>query len=130
MKSDKFSMKSRLASFRFAFSGIISLLKNEHNSRIHLAAAIFAIIAGIIFKLDIQEWCFLLIIIGMVFIAELLNSALEALADQVEPDINDLIRKAKDYSAGAVLISAIIALITGLLIFIPKIIFLLQTSPV
>lgn len=130
MKSDKFSMNSRLASFRFAFSGLISLLKNEHNSRIHLAAAILAITAGIIFKLVIEEWCLLLIVIGIVFITELLNSALEALADHVEPGRNDLIGKAKDYSAGAVLISAIIALITGLLIFIPKIFFLLHTSPV
>lgn len=129
MKSDKFSVKSRLASFRFALSGLKSLLKNEHNSRIHLAAAIIAIASGLILKLDIQEWCILLIVIGMVFITELINSALEALADRVEPGKNDLIGKAKDYSAGAVLISAMIALITGLLIFIPKLCSALHNSP-
>lgn len=129
MKSDKFSMKSRLASFRYAFSGLRTLLKNEHNSRIHIAATIVAITAGIIFKLDLQEWCLIMLVIGIVFITELLNSALEALADHVEPGMNDLIGKAKDYSAAAVLISAIIALITGLLIFFPKLIHLLHISP-
>jgi diacylglycerol kinase len=129
MKSDKFSIKSRLASFRFAFNGIKNLLKHEHNSRIHLAAAIIAIISGFLFKLDRLEWGLLLIVIALVFIAELFNSALEALADHVEPSLNDLIGKAKDYSAAAVLVSALIALTTGLLIFIPRIVNILHTSP-
>lgn len=118
--SKKFSMKSRLRSFSFAFHGLASLLKNEHNSRIHLIAAILAVATGFLLKIDIHEWIALIIVLGVVFITELLNSALESLADRVDPELNDFIRKAKDYSAAAVLISAIIALVVGCLLFIPK----------
>ena len=120
MKSNKFSMKSQLGSFRFAFKGLSSLLKNEHNSRIHLVAALFSITMGIILKLNPIEWSLLIIVIGAVFITELINSSLESLADLIDPDRNEMIMKAKDYSAAAVLISAIVAVIAGGLIFIPK----------
>lgn len=122
MDSEKFSIKSRLKSFKYAFHGIFTLLKNEHNSRIHLFAALVAIIAGAALGIDRYEWSLLFIVTGIVFITELLNSAIESLADIVHPEYNKLIKIVKDYSAAAVLISAIIALITGCLIFIPKLI--------
>jgi diacylglycerol kinase len=125
MNPNKFSLKSRFGSFRFAMNGLLSLLKNEHNSRIHLLAAILAIITGTIVKLDHYEWSLLIIVIGIVFLTELLNSSLESLADLIDPEWNELIMKAKDYSAAAVLISAIIAIVVGGLIFIPKILNLI-----
>lgn len=125
MNSDKFSLKSRLYSFKFAFNGLWSLLKNEHNSRIHLLAAVVAITLGIIFNIDRYEWSLLIIVIGIVFLTELLNSAIETLADFVDPEWNERIKKAKDYSAAAVLISAIISIVAGGLIFIPKILNLI-----
>jgi diacylglycerol kinase (ATP) len=121
MNSDKFSLKSRLGSFKFAFHGLCSLLKNEHNSRIHLLAAIFAITMGLILKISLSEWSLLVIVIGIVFLAELLNASLETLSDIIDPEWNEKIRKAKDYAAAAVLISAVISVIVGGLIFIPKI---------
>jgi len=120
MKSDKFSFKSRIGSFRFALNGMRSLLKYEHNSRIHFIVAIIAVILGIIFRLNFSEWSLLTVVIGLVFIAELFNSSLESLADRIDPEWNEQIRKAKDYAAAAVLVSAVIAIITGCLIFIPK----------
>ena len=120
MTSNKFSLKSRLGSFRFAVNGLLLLLKNEHNSRIHILAAIIAIIMGIIMKLDHYEWSLLIIVIGAVFLTELLNSSIESLADLIDPEFNELIMRAKDYSAAAVLISAIVAIVVGGLIFIPK----------
>jgi diacylglycerol kinase len=120
MKSDKFSIKSRISSFRFALNGLRSLLKYEHNSRIQTIAGMIAIILGIIFRLNLSEWSLLIIVIGIVFITELINSSLESLADRIDPELNELIRKAKDYSAAAVLVSAVIAIIAGCLIFIPK----------
>ena len=120
MNSNKFSLKSRIGSFKFAFRGLWSLLKNEHNSRIHFLAAIVAIALGLILKINPYEWSLLIIVIGIVFLTELLNSSLETLADIVDPDWNERIRKAKDYAAAAVLISAIIAVVAGGLIFIPK----------
>jgi diacylglycerol kinase len=101
-------------------NGLLLLLKNEHNSRIHILAAIIAIIMGIIMKLDHYEWSLLIIVIGAVFLTELLNSSIESLADLIDPEFNELIMRAKDYSAAAVLISAIVAIVVGGLIFIPK----------
>jgi diacylglycerol kinase len=124
MKSDKFILKSRFGSFRFALNGLLSLLKNEHNSRIHLVAAVAAIIVGIIVKLNYYEWSLLIIVTGIVFLTELLNSSIESLADLIDPEWNELIMRAKDYGAAAVLISAIVAIVVGSLIFIPKILAL------
>jgi Diacylglycerol kinase len=120
MAQKKFSLKSRLESFRFALNGLLLLLKNERNSRIHILAAIIAIVMGIIMKLDHYEWSLLIIVIGAVFLTELLNSSIESLADLIDPEWNELIMRAKDYSAAAVLISAIVAIVVGGLIFIPK----------
>jgi diacylglycerol kinase len=120
MAQKKFSLKSRLESFRFAMNGLLLLLKNEHNSRIHILASIIAIVMGIIMKLDHYEWALLIIVIGAVFLTELLNSSIESLGDLVDPEWNELIMQAKDYSAAAVLISAIVAIVVGGLIFIPK----------
>ena len=120
MAHKKFSLKSRLESFRFALNGLLLLLKNEHNSRIHILAAIIAIVMGIIMKLDHYEWSLLIIVIGAVFLTELLNSSIESLADLIDPEFNELIMRAKDYSAAAVLMSAIVAIVVGGLIFIPK----------
>ena len=120
MTPNKFSLKSRLGSFRFAVNGLLLLLKNEHNSRIHILATIIAIIMGIIMKLDHYEWSLLIIVIGAVFLTELLNSSIESLADLIDPEFNEPIMRAKDYSAAAVLISAIVAIVVGGLIFIPK----------
>ncbi|MCX6254470.1 MAG: diacylglycerol kinase family protein [Bacteroidia bacterium] len=127
MSSNKFSLKSRFRSFRFAFNGLWSLLKNEHNSRIHFLVAIVAIALGIILKVTIFEWSLLTMVIGIVFLTELLNSSLETLADFIDPEWNEQIRKAKDYAAAAVLISAIISVVVGGLIFIPKVILFLST---
>ncbi len=128
MKPKKFSLKSRFGSFKFAFDGLLSLLKNEHNSRIHLIAAIAVIIAGIIVKLNQIEWALITIVTGLVFLTELLNSSIETLADLINPEWNELIKRAKDYSAAAVLISAIMAMIAGGLIFIPKLLALVHPA--
>jgi diacylglycerol kinase len=125
MNSNKFSLKSRFGSIKFASYGLLSLLKNEHNSRIHFLLAIVAIAMAIVLKINIFEWSLLIIVIGIVFLTELLNSSLETLADIVDPELNERIRKTKDYAAAAVLISAIIALIVGGLIFVPKILELI-----
>ena len=121
MTSKKFSVKARLGSFKFAINGMRSLLKNEHNSRIHLLVAIFAIALGLVLKINSPEWCLIILLIGIVFITELLNTSIEKLSDLVNPELDEGIMKVKDYAAAAVLISAITSLVIGGLIFIPKI---------
>lgn len=125
MNSEKFSARSRFGSFRFAFKGLLTLLKYEHNSRIHLLAALAVIAAGIVLKISLPEWCLIIIVIGLVFMAELLNTALEEMSDIIDPEWNEKIRKVKDYAAAAVLISSIVSAVVGGLIFIPKILDLL-----
>ncbi len=121
MNGNHFSLKSRLRSFRYAFKGLASLIRNEHNSRIHFFAAVTAIIAAIILNISTLEWTVIIIVIGMVFMAELFNSSIEAMSDSVRPEFDEGIRKAKDYAAAAVLIAALISLIAGGIIFIPGI---------
>ncbi len=125
MKAENFSARSRFGSFRFAFKGLLALLKDEHNSRIHLLSALAVIAAGIVLKISMPEWCLIIIVIGLVFMAELLNTALEEMSDIIDPEWNEKIRKVKDYAAAAVLISAIVSVVVGGLIFIPKILDLL-----
>ncbi len=126
MNQNKFSVKSRLGSFKFAFRGLVSLIKNEHNSRIHLFAALVAITIGITLKINTLDWAIIIMAIGLVFLTELINSSMESLSDFIKPEYSEAIRNAKDYAAAAVLISAIISIISGALIFIPRIVELLR----
>ena len=122
---DKFSIKRRLRSFKHAFSGLRALLIYEHNSRIHLAAAILVIIMGFILHISLIEWCILVGIIAFVVVVEVINSAIEGLSDFVSPDISPAIKMVKDYCAAAVLIASIAAVIIGIIIFLPKLLSLL-----
>ena len=120
-KVEKFSIKKRLKSFTFAYNGLKILFKTEHNAIIHLIAAIVVIVAGVIYNLSQFEWIVIIILIGLVFFAELINSSLEYLADAVSTEYNNKIGISKDLSAAAVLVISISAAIIGLVIFIPKI---------
>ena len=125
MNSGKFSPRSRFRSFKFAFRGFRSLLIYEHNSRIHLFAAAIVIILGFIFKLSLVEWSLLILVIGLVFLSELINSSLEAISDVVKPEWDEKIMRAKDYGAAAVLVIAIISIFIGGIIFIPRFLLLI-----
>jgi diacylglycerol kinase (ATP) len=121
MAGKKFSLKKRLKSFRYAFNGLKILLAEEHNARIHLVAAVIVIIAGFFFHLSRLEWIAVCFAIGIVFITELLNSSIEALSDHNTTAFHPFIKKTKDLAAGAVLIAAIIAVVTGLIVFVPHV---------
>ena len=121
MEQEKFSIKKRLESFKYAFNGLKLLLKVEHNSRIHLFVTICVIIAGFLFCISLFEWMLIVFAIGFVFSMEIINSSIEKLADFVSPAKHETIKIVKDMAAAAVLVSAITAAIIGLIIFIPKI---------
>lgn len=122
----RFSIHERLRSFVFAGRGLRLLLR-EHNTWIHLAATIAVVIAGIFFRLSLTEWAITVLAIGGVWITEALNTAIERLCDHVTPQQHPDIARIKDIAAGAVLLSAITAVIVGLCIFIPHIVsFCLQ----
>ncbi|MDE6193784.1 MAG: diacylglycerol kinase family protein [Muribaculaceae bacterium] len=122
MIQEKFSIRKRLRSFRYAFSGIATLLRDEHNSRIHVFAMVCAIAAGFLLRISPTEWCVVVLCCGAVLTAEAMNSAVEAIADLVSPEFHPLVKKAKDVAAAGVLMTAIAAAVAGLIIFLPKLI--------
>lgn len=111
----------RLQSFGHALRGLRTLFLREPNARLHLAATVLVVVLGFAYDLSSGEWIIISLCIGMVFAMELLNSAIEVLADTVHPQRHSGIKRAKDLAAAGVLMSAIAALVAGLLIFIPKI---------
>jgi len=119
-KNPQFSLQDRIKSFKHAFNGLRQLLKREHNSRIHLIAAILSLSIGYFLKISSLEWIALISVIALVFICELINSALEEICDFIEPKQNSKIGLIKDYAAAAVLVTSALAIIVGVLLFIPK----------
>lgn len=110
----------RLKSFKHAFNGLRILFKEEHNAQIHFFAAVSAILAGFLFDISVYEWLAIVFAIGFVITMEIANTAIEGISDFVSPKKNDKIKRIKDLSAAGVLVSAITALIIGLIIFVPK----------
>lgn len=125
MNNESFSIKKRVKSFSYAFAGLKVLFKEEHNSWIHTVATICAIIAGIVLRISVMEWIAVIIVIGMVITAEIINTSLERTADFIKAERDDRKRDIKDLGAAAVLVCAITAAIIGIIIFLPKIIVLL-----
>ncbi len=122
----KFSLIDRIVSFKYAFNGILLLFKKEHNAWIHGFAMLLAIIMGLFFEIADMEWIAVILCIGIVLAAEAFNTAIEKIADFVEPHKNRDIEQIKDLAAGGVLFTAIAAFVVGLIIFVPKIILLIS----
>lgn len=106
--------------FGFATEGIVHAFKTERNFKVHIAAAIIVIVAGIMTKLELFEWFTIIILIGGMLALEMLNSAIERTVDAITVERHPLSKQAKDLAAGAVLVFAIASAIIGLFIFIPK----------
>lgn len=109
-----------------ACEGIRQSFKSERNFRIHSVLALLVVILGFLFELTGEEWRWIVLSITIVLLTELMNTALESLTDLVMPSYHDLAKKAKDAAAGAVLIAAIFSLICAGIIFLPKIVNLIQ----
>lgn len=115
------SVEARARSIGHALHGIRLLFTTQPNFLLHLAATIAVIVLGIFFRISLLEWALVVICIGAVLASEAFNTALEFLADALEPDHNPLIGRAKDVAAGAVLMTSVGAAVVGLLIFVPHI---------
>jgi diacylglycerol kinase len=114
-------MRSRniLESFRFAFSGLWYALRTQRNTRIHLTIAAVAIVLGLWLGLSLTQWAVLTLTIGFVLVSEMLNTVAETLVDLISPGYRPLAKVIKDVTAGAVLLTAIIAVVVGLLLLGP-----------
>lgn len=122
MTDHNFQLASRIRSFKFAVSGIGTLLRTQHNAWIHACATVVVFSAGLYFGLSLPEWCWLVLAIMAVWTAEALNTAIEFLADVASPEFHPLVKQSKDVAASAVLISAIGSVIIGVLVFSPHVI--------
>ncbi|HHX45260.1 MAG TPA: diacylglycerol kinase family protein [Chloroflexi bacterium] len=108
-----------LDSFRYAFAGLVYVLRAERNARVHLAATILVVSLSAWLRLSRIEWLFMIMAIALVFAGEMLNTVVELVLDLVAPQQNTLAKHAKDVAAGAILIAAIAAAITGLIVLGP-----------
>jgi diacylglycerol kinase (ATP) len=116
---DTFSFSGRIRSGTHAVHGIIEMLRSQHNAWVHAVATLCVIVAGGIFSISATQWCLLVLVVTIVWVAEGLNTAFEFLCDVASPEFHPLVKKSKDVAAGAVLLSAIGAVAVGLIIFIP-----------
>ena len=117
-----FTWKARGASFSYAFNGFIALFRTEHNAWIHGGLTALALLLSIVLHISKTEWMLLIIIISFVWMAEIINTAIEKTMDFISLEKHPQIKLVKDLAAAAVLVSAVAALLIGTIIFLPKLI--------
>lgn len=114
-------MKKFILAFKFAFSGFFNAIKKERNMKIHLLAVVIVLIMGYVYKISNVEWMICIVLFGLVISAELINTGIEQTVNLVTEEKNLIAKYAKDVSAGAVLVNAIVSVIIAGIIWIPKI---------
>ena len=117
--SEPFSLLARVRSFGYAFKGLATLVREQHNARIHVAATLVVISAGLYVEVSRLDWMVLLLTVALVWLAEAMNTALEYLADATVPEQHPLVGKAKDVAAAGVLLCSGVAVLVAALVFIP-----------
>ncbi len=113
-------------SFGYAFEGIAKAFKSEPNLKVHIVAGVLVLLTAYFFKVTKTEWLILALTITLVIILELINTVIETITDIVSPRYSPRAKIIKDVSAGAVAVSAILAVIVGVVLFLPKILQLLH----
>jgi len=121
----RFSIVARAKSFSYAIRGISLIFKTQHNSWVQLAIAIIVVFMGFFFCISQTEWLFIVLSIGLVIAAEAFNTAFEFDIDLTSPTYHPYARDTKDVAAAAVLVTAMMATVVGIIIFLPKIINIL-----
>lgn len=116
-----FEFTGRIRSLYHATCGILRMIRCQHNAWVHAAATVAVLCAALFFRISSSDWCWIILAIAIVWTAEALNTAFEFLADAASPEFHPLVRDAKDVAAGAVLLTAIAALVIGSIVFWPYI---------
>ncbi|HHW21980.1 MAG TPA: diacylglycerol kinase family protein [Clostridiaceae bacterium] len=118
--------KSIGTSFKNAFRGLLAAFASERNMKIHGMAAVLVILMGIVLRIDNSGWLALFFAIGLVFVCELFNTAIEILTDMITDQYSEKAKKVKDISAGAVMLGAAVSVIIGAMVFLGPIIGLIK----
>lgn len=126
-KQKKRGLKRFFNSFKYSWDGLKYAYKYEQSLTIHFGVALIVIIAGTILKINLTEWLLCLLLMGIVMATELINTSLEAVIDLVCPKIHPLAKIAKDTASAAVFVFSIVAFISGMIIFVPKIMLIVET---
>lgn len=116
----RYSIIKMLRSFRYAGRGLIYALRRENNFRYHILATVGALVTGWLTAFTAIEWCIVLMLIAMVYVAEIFNTVIEKLMDKLHPGIDADVAIVKDLAAGAVLVASITAAVVGSIILIGK----------
>ncbi|WP_010097037.1 diacylglycerol kinase family protein [Ornithinibacillus scapharcae] len=114
--------KKKEIGFRYAFNGLREVFKSEKNFRVHLLVTLIVVGFGLYMHISAMEWLAIVIVIGLVLSAEILNTAIEEIINYLKPEIHPTAKKIKDIAAAGVFVAAVSAVVVGLIIFIPKLI--------
>ena len=114
-------MRQKITSFSYAITGVKTAFATQPNIRIHIVIAIIVSVLGYSLGLSTEELIEIILLVGLVLVAEMINTAIEFACNAITTDIHPEIKKAKDVAAGSVLVVSILAIIIGVVIFIPKI---------
>ncbi len=109
------------SSFRYALNGWLAFYQCELNARIHITIAVGVTIAGMAFRISTTEWILPLFCIALVVGCEMFNTAFELMVDKWCPELDETAAQVKDITAGAVLLSSVIAAITGCIMYVPRV---------
>jgi diacylglycerol kinase (ATP) len=119
--SDARHVRRIARSFGYAFEGLATMVRTQPNFWVHVVAAAIAIALGIALRLSAAELALLVLTIALVLVTECVNTVLETMCDLVSPGLHPLVKRAKDVSAAAVLISAIASVLIALLLYGPHV---------
>jgi len=114
-------IKRLVKSFRYAVKGLAKIFREEQNLKVQSFAGLLAISAAAYFHITRIEWAVIILMIGLVILMEIINSAVERVADILKPRIDSYVKEIKDITAAAVMLASIISIIVGAIIFVPHV---------
>jgi diacylglycerol kinase (ATP) len=117
--ANRFTIAGTLGSFRAAGHGLVALVRREVNARVHVVATLIVLAAGFALRVSRTDWCWLVVALALVWVAEALNTAIEELADEVSEAPRERLGRAKDIAAAGVLLASLAAVAIGALVLGP-----------
>lgn len=107
-----------LRSFRYALEGFRTAVTTERNINVQICVGVAALIAGVVLKLDALSWILIILCIGLVLFAELVNTSIEAIVDLATQELHPLAKRAKDIAAASVFTLSVTSAIVGIIVFV------------